>query len=128
MGHQLGRLCDHGAVDVADLPAVFLHPAQRRGQQDRRICAPKLRIGVGEMGTDVAERRRPQQRVGDGMQQDVRIRMAQQAMGVRYLDTAQDQFAAGDQCVHVPAFADTEIVHVCECESEWSGWCLATGL
>ena len=106
---ELGRLRDHGAVDVADLPARRAHAARGLGQQHDGIGAAELRIGVGKVPADVAEPGRAEQRIGDRMQQHVGIRMAEQAGAVRHLDAAQDQLAARHQLVNVPALADADI-------------------
>ena len=45
------------------------------------------------------------------MQQHIGIRMAQQALAVRDLDPAQNQFAPRHQGVHVPALANADVVH-----------------
>ena len=67
MRHEFGGLGNDGAVDVANLPARRPHPPHRLDQQHDRVRATKLRVGVGEMGANVAHRRRAQHRIGDGV-------------------------------------------------------------
>lgn len=106
-GH-LGRLGNDGAVQIADLPAGLAHAPVGLGQQHHGVRALELGRGVGEELADIAQRGRTQQGVGDGMRQGVGVGVAQQAMGMRNGDAAQDQGAFGDQGVGVPAFADAE--------------------
>ena len=105
---QLGRLRDHGAVDVADLEAGLAHAARDLGQQHQRVRAFETRVGVGEMAPDVAQRGRTQQRVGDGVQQHVGIRMAEQALVWGICHPTDDQRATGHQRMHVPALTDAK--------------------
>ena len=69
----------------------------------------ELRVGVGEVAADVAQRRGAEQRVGDGVAQRIGIRVAEQAVAVRDLDAAQHQPAPGDERVRVPALADAPL-------------------
>lgn len=108
MGRQARRLGDHGAVHVDELPACGLHGAQGFGQQHGRIGAFELGVGVGEMAANVAQAGRAQQCVGDGVQQGVGIRMAQQANAVRNLDATQHQPTPRHQGVHIPALTHTQ--------------------
>ena len=71
--HQLGRLRHDGRVDVADGPAQRAHALRHLGQQHARIGALEARIRVGKMAANVAQARRAQQRVDDGVQQRIRI-------------------------------------------------------
>ena len=82
------------------------HPACCLGQQRDRVGTAVLLIGVGEMKTDVTHRRSAEQRIGDRMAQRVGIRVTEQAVRVRDLDTAEHELAAGDERMRVPAFAD----------------------
>ncbi len=74
---ELGRLRDHGAVHIADRPALRQHALARLPQQFARICALVARVCIGEMLADVAQPGRAQQSVGDGVQQHVGIGMAE---------------------------------------------------
>ena len=61
------------------------------------------------MPPNVAQARRPQHRIGDGVQQDIGVGMAQKASGVGNLDPTQNQLPSGHQSVHIPAFTDADI-------------------
>ena len=63
------------------------------------------------MAADVAERRCTEQRIGDGMQQHIRIRMAEQPERMRYLDTADDKLAPLDQPMHIVTHAKTRHIY-----------------
>ena len=125
MRWRIARMCgaifaalrDHGAVDVADLPARSAHAPRGFGQQRDRIGALETFVGIGEMVANVAERRGAEQGFGDRVAQGIRIRVTEQAERVRDLDAAEDQAAAGTKRMHVPAFADAPqrgggLVHV----------------
>ena len=61
------------------------------------------------MAADIAQRSRTQYGVGDGVQQHVGVRMAQQAQMKWHGDTAYNQWAPGYQRVHVPAFTNPQV-------------------
>ena len=61
------------------------------------------------MGADIAQRRCAEQRIGDCVQQHIRVRMPEQAQMKRDLDAADDQFAPRHQRVHIPALANPEV-------------------
>ena len=63
---------------------------------------------VVRMGANVAQSRCTQERVGNGVQQGIGVRVAQQTYVVRDVDAADDQLAAFDQCVAIVALADAE--------------------
>src|SRR6185436_6453513 len=68
-----------------------------------------LRIAVRIMRADVAQRRGAQQRVADGMQQHVGVRMPLQALVMRNVDAADHEFPARDQRVHVESLPDPHL-------------------
>ena len=59
------------------------------------------RVGVGEKMADVRLAERAEERVADGMQERVGIRMAVEALRVRDLDAAEDEPAPGNQLMNV---------------------------
>ena len=109
MRGQLGFLGDDGAVNIAKLPALRTHTACRLLQQHEGVCAFEFHRRVGEMTPDVAQACGPQNGIGNGVQQHVSIRMAQQALVVRNLYPPKDQLAPFYQSVRVPAFTNTKI-------------------
>ncbi|MOA19102.1 hypothetical protein D3C78_1394590 [compost metagenome] len=113
MGRELGRLGDHRAVDVADLQPRGAHAPRGFHQQLHGIRALELRVGVGKVPADVPQRRAAQQRIGDGMQQHVGIRMPEQAHAVGNFHAADDELAAGHQGVDIPTFTDPKLNRHC---------------
>ena len=96
---------------ASTLPTCQPAPRTRRAasaSSAQRIGALELRVGVGEVVADVAERGGAEQRIGDRMAERIGIGVAGQAVRVRDLDAAEDQLAAGDQRMRVPAFADAQ--------------------
>jgi hypothetical protein len=61
------------------------------------------------MGADVTQRGSAQERIGDGVQQHISVRVTQQAKVIRHFHTTQNKLPPFDQCVNVPAFTDSEI-------------------
>ena len=57
------RLRDDGGVHVADAKTLLTHQMQHLTQQDAAVDVLVLRLGVGEMFADVAQRCRAQQRI-----------------------------------------------------------------
>ena len=67
---------------------------ERARQQPQAVGAAPGLVGVGEHGPDVAHSRRPQQRINDGMADDVGVTVALQA-ATRHAHAAEHQAAAG---------------------------------
>ena len=68
---------------MLDAAAGGLDQLPRMRQEQRRIGTRPARVGGREMAADVARAERAEQRVGDRMQADVGIRMADQAAAAR---------------------------------------------
>src|SRR6185369_6253529 len=100
------RLRDHRRVDVADVPAGAADTPCRFGEQRERVGALVLRVALGKVVADVAERSGTEERVGDRMAERVGVGVAEQAVRVRDLDAAEDELSALDERVRVPALAD----------------------
>ena len=58
---------------------------------------------------DVALAQRAENRVANGVDQHVRVRVSVQALGMVNIHSAQDEFAPSDQAVHV--VADAHVNH-----------------
>ena len=65
-----------------------------------------LGIGIGKVAANIPHGRRPQQRVGDGVQQHIRVGVAQQAQRVVDDHAAHHQGATGHQGMYVPTLAN----------------------
>ena len=77
-----------------NLPGGFLQ------KQFARRAVP-ARVGIGEKLADVAFSQRAQNGIANGMHKHVRIGMPLQALPVGNVHTAQDQFAARRQWMHI---------------------------
>ncbi len=108
MRTDLGRLRMQRGVDIHRFPARRAHACHGLAQQHAAVGALEGRIGIRKVTPDIAQASGPKQRVGNRVQQDVRIRMPQQAMRVGNRHAADDQRAALDQRMHVKALADAE--------------------
>ena len=62
-------------------------------------------VTVGKVPAEIAERRRAQECVLDGMQQHVGVRMPQKSVFMRDVDAAHDELAPRHQTVHVVSHA-----------------------
>ena len=100
------RLLDHErAVDVDDAePRVGDERDNLREQRHRVGVAPAL-VGVGKVLTDIAEPRRAEQRVGDGVREDVRVGVARETELVLDLDPSEDETTARGEAMRVVADA-----------------------
>ena len=77
--------------------------ARRKSVESR----PRFSVcGIGKPFADVPLRQCPQQCVGDGVQQDVRVAVADQMLVVIDLNSAQSQRPAGRQAMGVVADPD----------------------
>ena len=96
-------LADQRDVDVLDAPARGRHEVTGVSQENRRIGARPARLARREMAADVAGANGAEQRVGQRVQPDVGIRMAEQAQRAGDAHAEQDDTFAGRQPVHVEA-------------------------
>ena len=69
-----------------------------------------LRIAVGKMMPDIAQRRSAEQSVHHRVQQHVGVGMSQQPLAVRYLYAAEDQFPALSIAVYVISVSDSHTI------------------
>ena len=75
------------------------------GEEEGRVRAFPARVGRREMLADVAEAGRAEQRVGDGMEDDVGIAVAGEAAAVRDCDAAEHDRPFAGEGVNVEAHA-----------------------
>ena len=90
---------DHAALVEADLPRRLFEE-----HLARRVLPARVR--VWEKMADVALAQRAEHRVGDGVKQRVRVRVAVETLGVRNLDAAEDELPPLDEPVNIVADAD----------------------
>ena len=58
MRRELGRLCEYGRIQIAELPAAFAHERGNVTQQRDAVRALVARVGIWKMLADVTERER----------------------------------------------------------------------
>src|SRR5690606_37996096 len=107
MRRQLRRLGGDGDIGIADLPAPGMYQLQRMAQQYPAVGALGLRIGVGEVPADVAQRGGTQNRVGQRVQHHVTVGMGHQATVMGDLDPAQSDVIALTKPVNVVTVTNT---------------------
>ena len=106
MRRELRLLSNHGRINVDDPVAVRRQHTADKRQKVQRIRALVGRILVRKVLADVAERRRAEQRVRDGVQQHVRIRMPEQPERMRDFHAAENEVTPRHKAVHVIAVPD----------------------
>ena len=100
------RFREEGGVDVPGNPARLSCQAGDLAQQMLAVGVSEALVGGREVLADVAERRRAEDRVGDGVQQHIGVGMPFQPPIVRDLDAAEDQAASRREAMSVVADAD----------------------
>ena len=79
------------AVDVDRPPAAPGQEGNGGPQQYPAVGALIARVAVGKMTADITQRRRPEQRVGDRMEQRVGVGVSEESGLVGNLDAAKNQ-------------------------------------
>ncbi len=103
---DLRRLQDHRRVHIEQGEPVLDKKITDVSQQEEARDSLETGVGIGEMFADVAQGGGPQQRVGDGMHQDVRIRMPVQPLRMGDINATQDQFPSFPEPMDVVPEAD----------------------
>ncbi len=73
---QLGAIKNDGAVGIDRLPARRSNVGDSTSEQIDTVGARERRIGVGKVLSDVSKARRTQQRIGNGVGNDVSVGVA----------------------------------------------------
>lgn len=87
---ELGRWCEHGRIQIAELPAAFAHERGNVTQQRDAVRALVARVGIRKMLADVTERERTEQGIHDGVREHIRVRVTVQTKLKRNVHTADD--------------------------------------
>ena len=109
MRRDLRPLADQRDIDMGDDAAQLVHQLAARS---RNTCeeAPRQRSSVGGKCAPISARRdRAQNRIGQGMQTGIGIRMTGEAAIVRYLHAAQPDMIAVREAMRVEARAGANI-------------------
>jgi hypothetical protein len=106
---ELRRLGDDRGVGIGDRIALRGRLRHHSAQQLAAVGVLPPRVVGREMVAEVAQCERAQNRIGERVQQHVRVGMTLQAAPVRNRDAADDERAPFDQCMDVEAVANTNI-------------------
>ena len=106
---QLRRLCEHGNVCVAELPAFRVQTLCDFSQEHDAVRAFICGVIVRKQMPDVSQCRRTEQRIHQRVRQHIRVRMAEQTDRMRNNNSAQNQLSAGDQLVYVISVTDPHL-------------------
>jgi len=108
MREDLRPLGEYDTVEIHHSPPRRHDTIPSRSDHDGGVQTPVGGIGVGKHLADVAERRRPEQRVGDRMQQHVGIAMAKGLAIVGDGDAADHEPGTGAEPMGVVAESDAQ--------------------
>src|SRR5260370_38459376 len=109
MRTQLWPLTDDNRVEMRDAKPPLVKQFARVLEEKQARSAFPLRIRVRKMRADVAEPGSSQQRVAQGVAQDVAIGMSDRAFVERHMDPAEDQVSP--LCQPVQVEADSRACH-----------------
>src|SRR5688572_11111662 len=94
MGTDARRLADDCHVEMPKEADARAHQLDGMAEEVRRLRSPPARVGGREMLPYIARADRAEHRVGEGMQPDIGIGMADQTLAVRHADAAQHHMVA----------------------------------
>ena len=81
---------------------------RRFGKQRERVGALVLRVALGKVVADVAERGGAEERIGDRVAERVGIGMARKSAIVRNLNAAQHEFSSAAKSMRVKTVPNTD--------------------
>ena len=108
MREDFGALGEDHAIQIHNPPPRLGHPVAGDAEHSGRIPPPVCRISVGEELADVAEGCCPEERIGDGVEEDVCIAVAEGHPVVRDRDPTEHERRARPEAVGVVAEADAD--------------------
>ena len=97
---------DHRRVEIAEAIARICEHSADLAQQPNAVRAEIAVVRVGEALADIANRRRAEQRVHDGVDEHVRVRMAVEPLFIRDRHAAEDELPARHEPMNVVTVAD----------------------
>ncbi len=106
---QLRPLENDGRIHVDDLKTRLRREIAGMLEKLKTVAAFPARIGIREMHPDIACRDRAQNRIGDGMRENIGIGMALKPELGWNRDAAQNQRPPRGNAVNVPALPDSRI-------------------
>jgi len=108
MRTDAGTLANHRTLDIADFVTRFADDFPHTLQQLQGVGTFPSFVGVGEVHADVARADRTEKRIGDRVEKDIGIGMAEEPFFMRDVDTPEDALAAIDELVDIEALTDAE--------------------
>lgn len=110
IGRKLRRLRADRAVNVMRLEAGFLEHTDHIPQQLDAFRTLVFGIGIGKMLADISQRRRAQQRVHYGVDQNVRVGMTVESHLIWDLNAAEDQLTSFFEAMYVISVSDSHCI------------------
>jgi hypothetical protein len=103
MDEDFRSLQDNRGIEMNDAKLLFPEKSADPLQEQKAGNVLVTPVSIGKVLADVSHCRGAQEGIGQSMQQDVSVGMSLKPQGIRYLDTAEYEFAAGREGVHVVA-------------------------
>src|SRR6185437_9970071 len=101
-------LADDRHIDMDDAAARLTHEIGGMTEKEMRGRVAPACIARREMHADVAGAERAQNRIGQGMQPDIGVGMADEALAMRELQPAQPEVIAGPEGMDIETLAGAE--------------------
>ena len=105
---DFGALGEDHAIQIHNPPPRLGHPVAGDAEHPGRIPPPVGRISVGEELADVAEGCRPEEGIGNGVEENVGIAVAEGLPVVRDRDPTEHERRTRPEAVGVVAEADAD--------------------
>lgn len=112
VGTELGTLHRNRAVDIPDFVAPLAEHRRYAAQQNLRVDARIVVRRIGKVQPDVAQRRRTQQRIAQGVYHHIAVRVGDAPLRVGNPYAAQHQRQPFTEDMHVVSVSDSEIRHL----------------
>src|SRR5262249_49238061 len=95
--------------DIDNFPARLVQPPQRISNEVTRLRPSKCLVGVRIGVTDISKASSAKQRIGNGVENDIGIAVADEAARARYGDSSQNQRTALFQPMRIMTNPDAHI-------------------
>ena len=103
---EFRALCKHNAVEVDDLETRLDNAGVGKCQHLRRVATKVGTVGIGKQLADVPQGGRSEYRVGDRVQQDIRIAVTDSVSIMRDLDATDPKWSTLREAVRIVANAN----------------------
>jgi len=106
IGHDLRFLADDDGVDIGYQKSFVADKLDRPGEYSPALYAFYALIRIREVETDVRKAGRAKDRIGDGMEKDITVRMTEKTLAVRDCETAEKERPSVSEGVGIVTQAD----------------------